>query len=226
MRNKHVKSILKSEVESMLPNNEMVAKVKKAQVNAVVPAIKNISEIKEKNKRSIIPMIASCVASVIMPQSPLLEDINDSKKLTEKKREKLFEQIKELAISYHIELVDNKMIDDINILNATKLGMKRCIENLEIVPEMAIIDAVKIDTEIPTDSIIKGDALSYNVAAASILAKVTRDRLMIELDKKYPEYGFAKHKGYGTKLHYEMLKEYGPSPVHRMTFLKKLYGEK
>jgi hypothetical protein len=103
-----------------------------------------------------------CVASVIMPQSPILEEINDSKKLSEKKREKLFEQIKELAISYHIELIDNKTIDEINILNATKLGMKRCIESLEVVPEIAIIDAVKIDTEIPTDSIIKGDAISYN----------------------------------------------------------------
>ena len=121
-----------------------------------------------------------CVASVIMPQDTIIEEINDSKKLSEKKREMLYDKIISTAICYHIELIDNNVIDDINILNATKLGMKKCIENLEIVPEIAIIDAVKIDTEIPTDSIIKGDALSYNVAAASILAKVTRDRLMID----------------------------------------------
>jgi len=160
-----------------------------------------------------------CVASVIMPKSPILEDINDSKKLSEKKREKLFEQIKEIAISYHIELIDNQLIDEINILNATKLGMKKCIECMDVVPEIAIIDAVKIDTEIPTDSVIRGDALSYNVAAASILAKVTRDRLMVELDKKYPVYGFAKHKGYGTKIHIEALKKYGKCDIHRNSFI-------
>ena len=148
-----------------------------------------------------------CVASVIMPQDSMIEEINDSKKLSEKKREKLYEEIINTALCYHIELIDNKIIDDINILNATKLGMKKCIESLEIVPEIAIIDAVKIDTEIPTDSLIRGDALSYNVAAASILAKVTRDRLMIELDEKYPEYNFKKHKGYGTKEHIEALKK-------------------
>ena len=165
-----------------------------------------------------------CVASVIMPQDNIIEEINDSKKLSEKKREMLYDRIIETALCYHIELIDNTVIDDINILNATKLGMKKCIENLEIVPEMVIIDAVKIDTEIPTDSIIKGDALSYNVAAASILAKVTRDRLMVELDKKYPEYGFAKHKGYGTKTHIEALKKYGKCEIHRNSFISHLVG--
>ena len=160
-----------------------------------------------------------CVASVIMPQSPVIEEINDSKKLSEKKREKLFDDIINTAICYKIELIDNHTIDEINILNATKLGMKRCIENMEIIPEIAIIDAVKIDTEIPTDSIIKGDALSYNVAAASILAKVTRDRLMVELDSKYPEYNFKKHKGYGTKEHIEALKKHGKCEIHRDSFI-------
>ena len=160
-----------------------------------------------------------CVASVIMPATPIIEGINDSKKLSEKKREILYEQIINTAISYKIELIDNTVIDEINILNATKLGMKRCIENMDVIPQTAIIDAVKIDTEIPTDSIIKGDSLSYNVAAASILAKVTRDRLMCELDEKYPEYGFKKHKGYGTKAHIQALKTYGKCPIHRNTFI-------
>jgi len=160
-----------------------------------------------------------CVASVIMPQSPIIEDINDSKKLSEKKREKLYDEIINTAICYKIELIDNKTIDEINILNATKLGMKKCLESMEIVPEIAIIDAVKLDTNINTDSIVKGDALSYNVAAASILAKVTRDRLMVELHEKYPEYNFKKHKGYGTKEHIEALKKYGKCDIHRDSFI-------
>jgi ribonuclease HII len=166
-----------------------------------------------------------CVASVIMPQDSMIEEINDSKKLSEKKREKLYDEIINTALCYHIELIDNKIIDDINILNATKLGMKKCIESLEIVPEIAIIDAVKIDTEIPTDSLVRGDALSYNVAAASILAKVTRDRLMIELDEKYPEYNFKKHKGYGTKEHIEALKKYGKCDIHRDSFIGNFVGK-
>lgn len=165
-----------------------------------------------------------CVASVIMPTEPIIEGINDSKKLTEKKRDALYEQIINTALSYHIELIDNKTIDELNILNATKLGMKRCIEGLDIVPEIAIIDAVKIDTDIPIDSIIKGDAVSYNVASASILAKVTRDRLMIELDSKYPEYNFKKHKGYGTKEHIEALKKYGKCDIHRDSFIGHFVG--
>ena len=166
-----------------------------------------------------------CVASVIMPQDNIIDEINDSKKLSEKKREKLYDQIIKTAICYHIELIDNNIIDEINILNATKLGMKKCIEGLEIVPEIAIIDAVKIDSEIPTDSVIKGDAISYNVAAASILAKVTRDRLMIDLDEKYPEYNFRKHKGYGTKEHIEALKKYGKCDIHRNSFIGNFVGK-
>ena len=165
-----------------------------------------------------------CVASVIMPQDNIIEEINDSKKLSEKKREKLYDEIIKTALCYHIELIDNNTIDRINILNATKLGMKKCIESLEIIPEIVIIDAVKIDTEITTDSIVKGDAISYNVAAASILAKVTRDRLMVELDKKYPEYNFKKHKGYGTKEHIEALKQFGKCDIHRNSFISHLVG--
>lgn len=168
-----------------------------------------------------------CVAAVIMPfeQDKIIEEINDSKKLTEKKREQLFEKIKNTAISYNIVFVDEKTIDSINILNATKLGMKQAIEGLSVKPELVLIDAVKIDTCVPTESIIKGDAKSYNIAAASILAKVTRDKLMVEFDKKYPEYNFKKHKGYGTKEHIENLKKFGKCEIHRNSFIKHFVGE-
>lgn len=168
-----------------------------------------------------------CVAAVIMPfkQDKIIEEINDSKKLTEKKREQLFEKIKNTAISYNIVFVDEKTIDSINILNATKLGMKQAIEGLSVKPELVLIDAVKIDTCVPTESIIKGDAKSYNIAAASILAKVTRDKLMVDLDKKYPEYNFKKHKGYGTKEHIENLKKFGKCEIHRNSFIKHFVGE-
>jgi len=166
------------------------------------------------------------VASVIMPleEDKIIEKINDSKKLTEKKREELFDKIVNTAISYHIEVINEKIIDEINILNATKLGMQNCIKSLNIKPDLVLIDAVKIDSEIPIDNIIKGDAKSYNIASASILAKVYRDRLMKELDKKYPNYNFAKHKGYGTKEHIENLKKYGKCEIHRDTFIKNFIG--
>ena len=162
-----------------------------------------------------------CVAIAIMPleKDKIIEGINDSKKLSEKKREALFEKIINTAISYHIEFVDEKTIDNINILNATKLGMHKCINSIDVRPDMVLIDAVKLDTDIPTKSIIKGDALSYNIACASILAKVSRDRYILSLDEKYRMYNFKKHKGYGTKEHIENLKKYGPCPVHRKTFI-------
>lgn len=160
-----------------------------------------------------------CVAIVIMPQDDIIEEINDSKKLSEKKREMLYDKIINTAISYHIEFVDEKTIDRINILNATKLGMLKCINNILVTPEIVLIDAVKIDSDVKTESVIHGDALSYNIAAASILAKVSRDRLMVELDKKYPEYNFKKHKGYGTKEHIEALKKYGKCDIHRESFI-------
>ena len=162
-----------------------------------------------------------CVAIAIMPleKDKIIEGINDSKKLSEKKREALFEKIINTAISYHIEFVDEKTIDNINILNATKLGMHKCINSIDVRPDMVLIDAVKLDTDIPTKSIIKGDALSYNIACASILAKVSRDRYILSIDEKYPMYNFKKHKGYGTKEHIENLKKYGPCPVHRKTFI-------
>lgn len=162
-----------------------------------------------------------CVAIAIMPlaKDKIIDGINDSKKLSEKKREALYEKIINTAISYKIELIDEKTIDTINILNATKLGMYKCINEIEVKPDIVLVDAVKLDTDIKCEAIIKGDALSYSIACASILAKVTRDRLMLELDKKYPEYEFKKHKGYGTKLHIENLKKYGPCDIHRRSFI-------
>ena len=162
-----------------------------------------------------------CVASVIMPldEERIIDGINDSKKLTEKKRDLLYDKILEKAIAYHIELVDEETIDKINILNATKVGMMVCINELSVKPDVVLIDAVKIDSDVETVSIIKGDQLSYSIACASILAKVTRDRLMVEIDKEYPEYQFAKHKGYGTKAHIEALKKYGKCPRHRNSFI-------
>lgn len=168
-----------------------------------------------------------CVAAVIMPLQPekIIAGVNDSKKLTEKKREALFDEIINTALAYKIELVSEKDIDSVNILNATKQGMKQAICGLNVHPDVVLIDAVKLDVPFNTESIIKGDAKSYNIAAASILAKVTRDRLMLELDKKYPEYNFKKHKGYGTKEHIENLKKYGKCEIHRNSFIKNFVGE-
>ena len=167
-------------------------------------------------------------AAVILPMGLEIEGLNDSKKLSEKKREQLFDVICEKAIDYSIGIATEKEIDEINILNATFLAMHRAVEGLRIKPDYALIDGNQYP-KIPfvaEETVVKGDAKSMSVAAASILAKVSRDRFMLEKAKEYPQYQFEKHKGYGTKLHYEMLAEYGPSPIHRMSFLKKLYGEK
>ena len=168
-----------------------------------------------------------CAAAVILPDGCIIDGVNDSKKLTEKKREQLFDVIKETAIAYSIATADEKEIDKINILQATYLAMNRAFCGLSVKPDMALVDGNHDPgLGIPTRTIVKGDANSMSIAAASILAKVTRDRFMLEMDKKYPEYQFAKHKGYGTKLHYEMLDKYGPSEIHRMTFLRKYYENK
>ncbi|MGN1349356.1 MAG: ribonuclease HII, partial [Acutalibacteraceae bacterium] len=167
-----------------------------------------------------------CAAAVILPFGLEIEGLNDSKKLSEKKREALYDIITEKAVAYSIALVDEKTIDEINILQATFKAMRNAVEGLIVKPDIALIDGnQKPGLSIEQRTIVKGDAKSMSVAAASILAKVTRDRLMIKLDEEYPEYQFAKHKGYGTKLHYECLEKYGVSPVHRRTFLKKLLGD-
>ncbi len=168
-----------------------------------------------------------CAAAVILPPYLELPGLTDSKKLTDKRRRELFPQIKEQAIAYGIGLASEKEIDEINILQATFLAMQRALDQLNVRPDLALIDGNREkDFGIPVKTVVKGDSLSANIAAASILAKVTRDDLMLELANEYPEYGFEVHKGYGTKAHYEALTKCGPSPIHRMTFLKKLYGDK
>ena len=163
-------------------------------------------------------------AAVIFDEGTCIEGINDSKKLSEKKREKLFDEIIEHALAYSIKSCDNFTIDDINILAATMQTMKNAVDSLTIKPDIVFVDGNRLpELDIPAEYVIHGDAISASIAAASILAKVSRDRFMYEMDKKYPEYDFAKHKGYGTKLHYEKLREFGPCEIHRLTFLKKMH---
>ena len=161
-------------------------------------------------------------AGVIMPKDSMIEGVNDSKKVSEKKREKLYDVILEEAISYSVAIIGQDVIDEINILNATKDGVTKVVEGLDVKPNLILVDALThINTKgIPYDSIIKGDAKCYNISCASIIAKVTRDRIMREWDEIYPQYGFINHKGYGTAKHIQALKEYGPCPIHRKTFIK------
>lgn len=168
-----------------------------------------------------------CAAAVILPEHLQIPGLNDSKKLTDKKRRELFPVIQQQAIAYGIGLASEAEIDEINILQATFLAMRRALEQLTVLPEIALIDGNReTDFGLPVKTVVKGDSLSANIAAASVLAKVTRDNIMVELAQQYPEYGFEIHKGYGTKAHYEALRTYGPSPIHRRSFLKKFYGEK
>ena len=164
------------------------------------------------------------VGAVIMPKESFIEGVNDSKKVSEKKREQLYDQITSEAIAWSVGIVDQETIDEINILNATKKALTESIASLKIKPEMILVDALTgINTlNIPYTSIIKGDATSYSIAAASIIAKVTRDRIMRQWDEVYPQYGFAKHKGYGTAAHYEAIKENGICPLHRKSFLTSI----
>ena len=164
-----------------------------------------------------------CAAAVILPRGKIIEGVNDSKKLSEKKREALFEVIKAEAASYSIAYASVQEIEEMNILNATMLAMKRAVEGLDIKADFAMIDGNRLpDLSIDSEYIIKGDARSMSIACASVLAKVSRDRLLYEYAKEYPQYHFDKHKGYGTKLHVEALKQYGPCPYHRMSFLGKI----
>ena len=168
-----------------------------------------------------------CAAAVILPAHVSIPGLNDSKKLTDKKRRELFPIIKETAIAYGIAFADEKEIDEINILQATYLAMERAISQLDKNPEIALIDGNRAkDFGVPVETVVHGDSLSASIAAASVLAKVTRDDYMLEMAQQYPQYSFDVHKGYGTKAHYDALREYGPSPIHRMSFLKKFYGEK
>ena len=168
-----------------------------------------------------------CAAAVILPPHLEIPGLDDSKKLSDKRRRELFPIIKEQAIAYGIGLASHEEIDEINILQATFLAMERAIAQLQVKPEYALIDGNRTkDFGLPVKTVVKGDSLSANIAAASVLAKVTRDMLMEEAAVEYPGYGFEIHKGYGTRAHYDALREKGPSSIHRMTFLKKFYGEK
>lgn len=162
-----------------------------------------------------------CAAAVILENGTEIEGLNDSKKLTEKKREQLFDIIKEKAVAYSVAFASVEEIEELNILGATFLAMKRAVEGLQVEADFAIIDGNRLPSlDIQSQYVIKGDAKSMSIAAASVLAKVTRDRLLLEYDKEYPEYKFAAHKGYGTKAHYEAIKEHGITPLHRKSFLK------
>lgn len=166
-----------------------------------------------------------CAAAVILPPHADIPGLNDSKKLSDKRRRELFPVIKERAVAYGIAFAGPEEIDEINILQATFLAMERALAQLNVRPEYALIDGNREkDFGIPVQTVVKGDSRSASIAAASILAKVTRDDLMLEMAQQYPEYDFEIHKGYGTKRHYEALREHGPSPIHRKTFLKKFYG--
>ena len=168
-----------------------------------------------------------CAAAVILPANIDIPGLNDSKKLTDKRRRELFPIIQEQAIAYGIGLASHEEIDEINILQATYLAMERALAQLSVKPELALIDGNRAkDFGIPVETVVKGDSRSASIAAASILAKVTRDDLLLAAADEYPQYGFDVHKGYGTKAHYEALTAHGPSPIHRMTFLRKFYGEK
>ncbi len=170
------------------------------------------------------PVFAACV---ILPDDCIIDGINDSKKLSEKKREQLFEEITKKAITYSIASIDEKIIDEVNILNATHMAMNKAVDEMMIKPDYVLIDGNSIkNMTTPHETIVKGDAKSISIAAASILAKVSRDRFICEIADKYPEYEFEKHKGYGTKVHTDALKKYGPCEIHRKSFLKKILGEK
>ena len=183
---------------------------------------KNICGVDEAGRGPLAGPV--CAAAVILPYDCQIDGLNDSKKISEKKRDLLFDEIKNVALAYSIAMVDHKKIDEINILQATYLAMKNAVEGLNIKADYALVDGNRSQgLNIPFNCIVKGDAKSPSIAAASILAKVARDRYMLDMAKKYPEYAFEKHKGYGTKAHYDAILEHGACEIHRITFLKKFY---
>ena len=201
---------------------ERLTNLKLIEKDLYKKGFKNICGIDEAGRGPLAGPVV--VAGVIMPEDSMIEGVNDSKKVSEKKREKLYDLILEEAISYSVAIIGHDVIDDINILNATKRGVTEVVEGLDIKPDLIIIDALEhINTKgIPYESIIKGDAKCYNIAAASIIAKVTRDRIMRKYDEIYPQYGFINHKGYSTAKHISAIKEYGLCPIHRKSFTKNI----
>ena len=197
---------------------ERLKEIKKIEEELYLQGVTSIAGIDEAGRGPLAGPVA--VAGVIMPEDSMIEGVNDSKKVSEKKREKLYDLITEQAISYFVAIINHDVIDNINILNATKQGVTQVIDGLEVKPDLILVDALThINTRgIPYDSIIKGDAKCYSISAASILAKVTRDRIMRQWDEIYPQYGFAQNKGYGTKMHIEAIRKYGLCPIHRKSF--------
>lgn len=204
---------------------ERLTKLKEIEKDLYSKGFKNICGIDEAGRGPLAGPVV--VAGVIMPENSMIEFVNDSKKVTEKRREKLYDVIKEEAISYSIAVIDQDVIDEMNILNATKKGVTDVVDGLEIKPDLILVDALEhINTRgIPYEPLIKGDARCYNIAAASILAKVTRDRIMRQWDEIYPQYGFLSNKGYGTAKHIEAIKQYGLCPIHRKSFTKHFTKE-
>lgn len=200
---------------------ERLTKLKEMEKELYEKGFKNICGIDEAGRGPLAGPVV--VAGVIMPQDSMIEGVNDSKKVTEKRREKLYDLILDEAISYSVAIIGQDVIDEINILNATKQGVTQVVDELDIKPDLILVDALEhINTRgIPYEPIIKGDAKCYNIAAASIIAKVTRDRIMREWDEIYPQYGFISHKGYGTAKHIAAIKQYGLCPIHRRSFTKK-----
>ena len=200
---------------------ERLTKLKEIEKDLYEKGFNNICGIDEAGRGPLAGPVV--VAGVIMPKDSMIEGINDSKKVSEKKREKLYDLILEEAISYSVAIIGQDVIDEINILNATKEGVTKVVEGLDVKPDLIVVDALEhINTKgIPYESIIKGDAKCYNIAAASIIAKVTRDRIMRQWDEIYPQYEFKSHKGYGTAKHISAIKEYGLCPIHRRSFTKK-----
>jgi ribonuclease HII len=202
---------------------ERLKRMTRYEMEAVSQGYCNVAGIDEAGRGPLAgPVVAACV---MLPEYCIIEGVNDSKKLSPAKREKLYDIILDRAVSYDIGIVDEKRIDEINILNATKLAMKMAVEQMDIKPDMLLIDAVRLDDlDIPQNSIVKGDELSISIAAASIIAKVSRDRMISEADSQYPEYGFNRHKGYGTAEHINAIKKYGICPIHRISFTKNFTG--
>lgn len=199
---------------------ERLTKLKELEKDLYQKGFQKICGIDEAGRGPLAGPVV--IAGVIMPQDSMIEGVNDSKKVSEKKREKLYDLIIEEAISYSVAIIGQDVIDEINILNATKQGVTNVVEGLDIKPDLILVDALThINTKgIPYESIIKGDAKCYNIAAASIIAKVTRDRIMRQWDEIYPQYGFISHKGYGTAKHIEAIKQNGLCPIHRRSFTK------
>ena len=200
---------------------ERLTKLKEIEKDLYQKGFKNICGIDEAGRGPLAGPVV--IAGVIMPQDSMIEGVNDSKKVTEKRREKLYDLILDEAIGYSVAIIGQDVIDEMNILNATKQGVTEVIDGLDVKPDLILVDALEhINTRgIPYEPIIKGDAKCYNIAAASIIAKVTRDRIMREWDEIYPQYGFINHKGYGTAKHIAAIKEYGLCPIHRRSFTKK-----